>query len=114
MRDQALGRLKQGVMNKTEQAYSDHLEMLKQTGFVLWFEFEGVTFKVAKDCRYTPDFIVMTSARELECHEVKGFWRDEARAKIKMAADKFHPFRFISVMQKAKKNGGGWAYEVFG
>ncbi len=112
-RDYALGRLKSGVMNKTEQAYADHLEMLKSTGFVLWYAFEGMTFKIAEGCRYTPDFMVMNSALQLECHEVKGFWRDDGRVKIKAAADKF-PVKFIGVTQKPKKAGGGWAYEVFG
>lgn len=48
----------------------------------------------------------------MECHEVKGFWRDDARAKIKIAAD-LYPFRFIAVMKRRKKDGGGWSEEVF-
>ena len=112
-KDYALGRLKAGVMNKTEAAYAEHLEMLKTTGFVLWYVFEGVTFKLAEGCRYTPDFMVMNTGLGLECHEVKGFWRDDARVKIKLASDKFSPFKFIGVTQKTKKAGGGWGYEVF-
>ena len=41
-RDYALGRLKSGVLNRTEQAYADHLETLRRAGSILWFEFEGV------------------------------------------------------------------------
>lgn len=112
-RDYALGRLKSGVLNKTEQAYSDHLETLRRAGSILWFEFEGVTFKIAEGCRYTPDFVVMNFACQIECHEVKGFWRDDGRVKIKAAAAKFHPFKFIATKPKPKKDGGGWSYEIF-
>ena len=45
-------------------------------------------------------------------HEVKGFWRDDARAKIKIAAD-LYPFRFIAVQAAPKKAGGGWTIEEF-
>jgi len=55
----ALGRLKAGVMNKTEQAYSLHLEAMKQGGEILWWKFEGMTFKLADKTRYTPDFCVL-------------------------------------------------------
>ena len=43
----------------------------------------------------------------LEFHEVKGFWRDDARVKIKTAADKF-PFVFIA----AKQTKTGWEIET--
>lgn len=108
----ALGRLKAGAMNKTERAYADHLERLKWEGSILWYAFEAMTLKLADDTRYTPDFLVMAATGQLEAHEVKGFWKDDARVKIKVAAEKF-PFRFIAVKVKAKKDGGGWAYEVF-
>ena len=32
----------------------------------------------------------------LELHECKGFWRDDARVKIKVAAS-LYPFKFIAV-----------------
>ena len=54
----------------------------------------------------------MLADGQMEAHEVKGFWRDDARAKIKIAADQY-PFRFIAVTAKAKKAGGGWSVESF-
>ena len=51
----------------------------------------------------------MTSEGLIECHEVKGFWHDDARAKIKIAAD-LYPFRFLAVMAQSKKAGGGWSW----
>jgi hypothetical protein len=41
-------------------------------------------------------------------HEVKGFWQDDARVKIKVAAS-IYPFKFIAV----KKAKGGWEREEF-
>lgn len=99
-------------MNKTEEAYAAYLEGRKILGEVLWFAFEGVTFKLGEACRYTPDFIVMTGAGFLECHECKGFWADDAKVKIKLAAEKF-PFRFVAVKRRAKKDGGGWEETEF-
>jgi hypothetical protein len=108
----ALGRLKAGAMNKTEAAYGEHLEALKHAGRVLWYRFEGLKLRLADNTFYTPDFAVMASSGELECHEVKGFWQDDARAKIKVAAE-MYPLRFVAVKVKAKKDGGGWAEEDF-
>lgn len=108
----ALGRLKNGERNKTEKAYEDMLETMLYAGEILWYKFEGITLKLADNTRYTPDFFVMNSNGILECHEVKGFWRDDAKVKIKVAAENF-PFKFIAAKQKAKKNGGGWNIEVF-
>lgn len=109
---QALGRLKTGVMNKTEAAYAASLEFRKIAGNVAWYKFEGVKLRLADNTFYSPDFFVMLSDGQLEAHEVKGFWRDDAKAKIKIAAD-MYPFRFVAVKVKAKKDGGGWAIEEF-
>lgn len=109
---QALGRLKAGVMNNTEKAYAEHLEWLRHTNQIVWYRFECMTFKLAHDTRYTPDFIVMLPNGLLEAHEVKGYWADDARVKIKVAADIF-PIKFIAIKKKSKKDGGGWQVEQF-
>lgn len=108
----ALGRLRSGQANKTEAAYAEHLEREKQTGAVLWYRFEGLKLRLADNTFYTPDFAVMAADGVMECREVKGFWQDDARAKIKIAADQY-PFRFIAVRAKPKKDGGGWDEERF-
>ncbi len=108
----ALGRLKAGAMNKTEAAYGQHLELLKRAGEVLWYRFEGLKLRLADGTFYTPDYFVMVAGGQLECHEVKGFWQDDARVKIKVAAD-LYPLRFIAVRAQSKKDGGGWVREAF-
>ena len=111
-RMQALGRLKTGTLNKTEQAYEALLKDWQQSGIVAWYKFEGVKLRLADNTFYTPDFAVMLANGQMEMHEVKGFWQDDARAKIKIAAD-MYPFRFVAVRPKPKKDGGGWATEDF-
>jgi hypothetical protein len=93
-----------GTMNKTEHAYmTDVLAARMLAGEIVNWWFEGVTLKLAKDTRYTPDFLVMLSDGTLECHEVKGFMRDDANVKLKVAAQMF-PLKFVLV----KKDKEGW------
>jgi hypothetical protein len=109
---QALGRLPVGTMNKTEKQYAGHLEQKKLAGKILWFAFEPIKLRLADNTFYTPDFAVMAADGVIELHEVKGFWTDDARVKIKVAADKF-PFRFMAMKPRAQKAGGGWEVEEF-
>lgn len=104
----ALGRLKSGQMNGTERAYEQTLNLRVKSGEVLWYKFEGIRFVLGKRCTYTPDFAVMLPDGTMEIHEVKGFWRDDARVKIKIAAELF-PFRFIAITKKK----GKWEVEEF-
>lgn len=111
-RMQALGRLKTGEMNKTEAAYFAHLGNLQHAGEILWFKFEGVKLRLADNTFYTCDFAVLAADSAMEMHEVKGFWQDDARVKIKVAAS-LYPFRFKAFTPRAKKHGGGYNVEQF-
>ena len=104
----ALGRLPQRTMNKTEAAYAADLEILKRTGDIQAYWFEAFNMRLANKTFYTPDFMVLGRDNQMEFHEVKGFWRDDARVKIKVAAAHY-PFRFRGV----KKRGSFWDYEEF-
>jgi len=108
----ALGRLKTGERNKTEAQYETMLEDMRVAGDVLWYSFEGVKLRLADNTFYTPDFAVMLATGVMEMHEVKGFWQDDARVKIKVAAE-LYPFRFIAAIPRKKRDGGGWQIEVF-
>lgn len=108
----ALGRLKAGAMNKTEAAYGQHLELLKRAGEVLWYRFEGIKLRLADLTFYTPDYAVMMADGQMQIHEVKGYWEDDAKVKIKVAAE-MYPFKFLAVKVRSKKDGGGYAVEDF-
>jgi hypothetical protein len=102
------GRARPGEMNKLEAEYAAHLRGLQYAGEVLWWGFEAVKLKLARLTTYTPDFLVMAKDGTLECHETKGFWQDDAKVKIKVAAEKF-PFRFVAITKKR----GEWVTEEF-
>lgn len=108
----ALGRIKTGEMNKTEARYDSSLWDLRRTGDVLWHKFEAVKLRLADNTFYSPDFAVMVADGTMEMHEVKGFWEDDARVKIKVAAA-LYPFRFKALTPRTKKDGGGWNVEEF-
>ena len=95
----ALGRLPAGQMNKTEQAYAAHLELLKASGDVLWWKFEGVKLRLAHNTFYTCDFMLLRKDGQIVMDEVKGFMTDNAAVKIKVAASMF-PFQFRIIRKK--------------
>lgn len=105
---QALGRLPTGTMNKTEAAYARRLDAMKYCGDIVWWAFEPINIRLAKNCYYRVDFLVMLNTGAIEAHEVKGFWTDDARAKITIAASLL-PFPFIA----ARIIKGQWEFEYF-
>lgn len=107
---QALGRLKQGQMNETEKRYAAILDIKQKAGEVLWYKFEGLKLRLADNTFYSPDFFVMTNDYELQVHEVKGsaaIFEDDAKVKVKVAAD-MYPFKFFVAFSKPKSKGGGF------
>jgi hypothetical protein len=110
---QALGRKKQGEMNKTEQAFADFLEQRRHAGEIFWFKFEGVKLRLADKTFLTVDFFVMNKDCELEAFEVKGFMVEDANVKLKVAAS-MYPFKFYIVKARAKRDGGGFSINEIG
>lgn len=104
----ARGAAPKGRMNGTEHAYSQRLELRKRAGEIAWYAFEAIKLRLADNTSYTPDFFVMLSNGDLECHEVKGFMREDANVKIKVAAELF-PFRFYLVRLKSK----AWTIDTY-
>ncbi len=109
-------------LNKTERAFLEFLQaqaVLKGA----WILTQPVKLVLAHKCTYTPDFVTvellsaampsklgagLSQPVQLTAWEVKGFWRDDARVKIKVAARMYPWIRFIAV-QKAR---GGWKEEL--
>jgi len=97
-----------GTMNGLEKRYAELLEMQKKAGEILDYKFESIKFKLANNTYYTPDFMVIYPDR-IDFHETKGFWHDDARIKIKVAARTFEEFGFVAVQWKKK----AWIFEEF-
>jgi hypothetical protein len=89
-------------LNKTEAAF----EQWAKAGGIQFAQFysQAVTLRIANGCRYTPDFIA-TGAVWLRAYEVKGFMRDDAAVKLKVAASLYPWITFHLV---SKRKGGGW------
>ena len=106
---------KAGEMNRYESDYSALLETRKQNGEITAYYYERYKLKLGNNCYYTPDFMVVRADGVLEFHEVKGFWEEDARVKIKAAADQY-PHIFVAVTRpsrKADRERNPWNYEYF-
>jgi hypothetical protein len=100
------GILKPRQMNKLEAAYAQELELRRRVGEIDRWYFQEIKLRLGDDCQFIPDFFLMLANGEFECHETKGFFRDDAKVKIVAAAEKF-PFRFYLV----RKVGQGFELE---
>lgn len=99
-------REKRRGMNRTEAEYAKRLEALKAAGQISWYGWEAVKLRLADRTWYTPDFMIMHYDGTLSFAEVKGFMRDDAAVKIKVAAE-LYPWRFVIV----RKTKGGWEFQ---
>lgn len=90
-------------LNKTERAYHEYLKTLGD----LWIGVQNVTLKLADDCRLTPDFAAIDHKGNMRLIDVKGFQREDALIKMKVAAREFPWARFIIV----KRDGAWWDHK---
>lgn len=105
------------AMNKTEERYSQHLRTLLTAGEILDWRYGAVNFRLADKTYYKPDFAVMLPDGTLEFHEVKAgvkkggyLCEDDAKVKIKVAAEQHWWFQFAIVFEQNKV----WQKECFG
>jgi hypothetical protein len=97
-------------MNQLEFRYALELEARKQAGAISDYRYEPMRLILAKRTSYLPDFLVLTADGEVEFHEVKGFMRDDAHVKLKVAAATFPFFRFWLV-RAGKRGEPEWKVE---
>lgn len=88
-------------LNKLEKAWLAELRRLHPAERI---GIQSLTLKLADQTRYTPDFWTIDPNGQLFFWETKGFMRDDAWAKLKVAARQFRWARFILV----KKHKGSW------
>lgn len=97
-----------GTMNKLEDSYAKLLEERKRNGEILDYRYEPVKLRLAEKTTYSPDFMVI--GEHIEFHEVKGFMRDDAAVKLKVAAEMFPWFRFLLITRDKAQ----WIYKDYG
>jgi hypothetical protein len=95
-------------MNKLEARYAAFLDVQKSAGILARWDFEPEKLRLADGSYYIPDFRIVWPDGSITFDETKGFWRDDARTKIKVAAA-LHPYRFRAVRWVQ----GSWSYEDF-
>ncbi len=94
----------EAALNKTEKRYYQHL---KRQGYQ-WLAAQAVTLKIADDCRLTPDFAHITREGQFVLTDVKGFQREDALIKMKVAARMF-PWARFEIVTYTKS---GWEITV--
>jgi hypothetical protein len=83
-------------MNGLESRYATYLEDKKRQGLITWWAYEPMKFKLADSAWFKPDFGVMDLSGEISFHETKGFMREAANVRLKVAAE-LYPFKFFLV-----------------
>lgn len=96
------------ALNKTEAAFLDWLR-LSPEGEGREILPQSVTLLIANGCRYTPDFFLPPVWRGKVhggitplAYEVKGFMREDAAVKLKVAARTYPWIRFYLVSRKGR------------
>lgn len=105
-RPAATGRPKDGTarMNKGEARYAALLDQRQAAGLIAGWWFEALSWRLADDTRYVPDFLVLHADGRLEVHEVKGrsgtefVVTDTAWVKLKVTAEQM-PWPLLVVWQ---------------
>lgn len=72
------------------------------------WSYEAIRLRLADGAWYMPDFRVIMPDGTEEYHEVKGFWREAARVRIKVAAE-HHPYVFRAVIGPPDR----WSWDTF-
>jgi hypothetical protein len=106
------------AMTKVERAYGAHLEGLRLTSEIKDYRYEPLRLVLATKTTYCPDYLTVLPSGLVHFVEVKGrksngkaYWKEDARLKIKLAAETFDGvFTFEAVWPDGN---GGWCHEAF-
>ena len=96
-------------LNKTEAAFEQHLRVKFPAKIICT---QGITLTIGNGVRYTPDFSTWAQLGDTfpAFFEVKGFMRDDAAVKLKVAAAMYPQFMFFLV-HRDKSMQSGWRIE---
>jgi len=91
-------------MNKTEERFAAELDAMQREGAIVEWKFEAIRLKLAHRTTYTPDFFIRYADGRLRFVEIKGFLRDDAAVKFKLAREAY-PWAVFSMLRRV---GGEW------
>jgi hypothetical protein len=92
--------------NGLETEYSAVLEARKRRGEILDYGFNRVRLRLANGAWYKPDFDVTLAIGAVEYHETKGFQREAAILRVKVAAS-----NFIQAIVLVRRDGRSWNFQ---
>lgn len=93
-----------------EADYASHLELRLKAGDIREWRYEPFKLRLADGTYYTPDFVVVNVSGFIDVIEAKGFMREAARVRLRVAADQFRWFKFSVV----RRERGQWTHEEIG
>lgn len=104
-------------MNKTEAKYARHLQGEKEAGRINAYWYEGWKIRIADNCYWTPDFVVIDCDGFVEWHDCKAYWRkagkvgitDDAAVKMKAAAEIYPQVKVLATWEQ----DGIWKQRIF-
>lgn len=102
-KNQETWRAPRKEMNATEKRLDKELELERLQGHILAYHFESFGLCIAPKTWYFPDFVVFLPNGELHVIEVKGFLRDDAAVKYKVAVGLFPGIHFHMVRSERCK-----------
>ena len=91
-------------MNKWEAEFDEKCRCDFFNNNILWWGYEQIKFRLADATFYTPDFVVIGLNWRMRAIEIKGFLRDDAAVKFKVAKERF-PWVEFEMVRKVK---GAW------
>lgn len=96
--------------SKFEADYAKRLQLQLAIGMIRGFAYEADSLEIGLGARYTPDFRVRQLSGAVEYLEIKGYRREAAMVRLRVAAKLYPQFRFVLVTKVA----GRWKHEVIG
>jgi hypothetical protein len=94
-------------LNKTERRFRDRLQGSLEARRIRRYLREPLKFRLGGRCWYCPDYLVLGDPHRPApaCCEVKGWLREDAAVKIKVAAHMYPEFRWLLIYYERKQ---GW------
>jgi hypothetical protein len=93
--------------SKLEETYAKELTALQYAQDIVRWWYEPVRLILAPSTTYQPDFLAQTKDG-LRFYEVKGWCRDDAMVKLKVAAKMYPCFEFVLVTREK----GRWVEQL--
>lgn len=94
------GKKPKAGMNKWEEKFAAQLDQRKRAGELIWWAFEPFRIRLADGAFYRPDFVAVDKDGRTSIYEVKGYFREAAKVRLKVATDKL-PYPFY-IVRKSK------------